>query len=100
MTAPLSAERLAEIRASVVAAPHPAPGTWAAGLRDLLAEVDRLRALVAEPRAARPAILDLPPDRRTRRLQAEMRADVEDLHDGPLDHAYRLCRDLPAGGAS
>jgi hypothetical protein len=38
-------ERLAEIRASVAAAPHPAPGTWARALRELLAEVDRLRSL-------------------------------------------------------
>ncbi|MDX2707304.1 hypothetical protein PV350_31280 [Streptomyces sp. PA03-6a] len=29
-------------------APHPAPGTWAAGLRELLAEVDRLTVRVAE----------------------------------------------------
>jgi hypothetical protein len=48
MNAPMSSERLAEIRESVTRAPHPAPGTWAAGLRDLLAEVDRLQAVLAE----------------------------------------------------
>lgn len=48
MSASLSPERLAEIRASVARAPHPAPGTWAAGLRELLAEVDRLTVRVAE----------------------------------------------------
>jgi hypothetical protein len=47
VNAPLGPDRLAEIRASVTRAPHPAPGTWAAGLRDLLAEVDRLQAVLA-----------------------------------------------------
>jgi len=42
VSAPLSKARLDEIRASVAAAPHPAPGTWALALRELLAEVDRL----------------------------------------------------------
>jgi hypothetical protein len=153
-------ERLAEIRASVVAAPHPAPGTWARFLRDLIAEVDRLlveraernivlndvqvenaefrariaelealvesmcaaltghdcpdpaegpmatvtrsaiRLMEAEARvaeleaAARPAILDLPPSRVTRRALAGMGAPVEDPHDSPLHHAYRVARDL------
>lgn len=59
MSAPLSPERLAEIRASVAAAPHPAPGTWAAGLRELLAEVDRLTARVAELESRRHASLTL-----------------------------------------
>ena len=53
MNAPLGSDRLAEIRASVARAPHPAPGTWAAGLRDLLAEVDRLQAVLAELEAER-----------------------------------------------
>lgn len=44
----LSAERLEELRKWVAAGPYAAPGTWAAGLRELVAEVDRCWARIVE----------------------------------------------------
>ncbi|MDJ0342187.1 hypothetical protein QMK19_03175 [Streptomyces sp. H10-C2] len=42
MTARPSPARIAQIRADLP--PHPAPGTWALALRELLAEIDALNA--------------------------------------------------------
>jgi hypothetical protein len=57
---------------------------------DALAEMT-----VAQRASSRPAILDLPPSRVTRRALAQM--VTEDPHDSPLHHSYRVARDLPGG---
>ncbi|MFJ4990019.1 hypothetical protein ACIP9H_40265 [Streptomyces sp. NPDC088732] len=86
MNAPLSPEEFDEIRASVARAPHPAPGTWAEGLRKLIGEVDRLHLLLN----AQPAALS----------EAQIEA-LSDAGNGALSDFYHdracACREYPEG---
>ena len=71
----------------------------AAELERLRAEVAELRARAgeapAEPVTVRPAGDVAPQVQKLRDLLAGQRAALEDPHDSPLHHAYRVPRDLP-----
>lgn len=105
----MTPERLAEIREELANAKNFSPGTLAA--LDLLKALDAARARVAELEAgitAKPQTMPEPVSAGFATAQARrgsdpgrrvawrmLARDVEDPHDSPLHHTYRVSRDLP-----